>query len=819
MPKVRKKSLARALGAATTSVAAAAAAVVATGQPAQAATLNATSAPVNTTVRVTDANLNANTTLPAVTLRPSTDPCAATYAVPAAPVVAAEAITKIDNSTVSIRVPATLPLGTNGVARNYHVCVYPSAAAGTALVAGAPPVLTVYQSLTSNPTSGLSGTTSNLTVNAVNPLFTNVTSPGGLITAGPCPSAYPANWAAGLVPAVVVKAGVANNSATVTVPASVVGAGPVNTCLYAGAASGDSLLGAGTYQLNLPQLVLSASSGPSDSTSTITAISTTTSMFSGIPALGVLFTGAATCTSTWDTTSNAGTPVVPASGVRKLTNNRIAVTVPPLPINNGQPRPYQLCAYNGSTNESTVLGSAPYTATVLPTPTSIIPNAGPTTGGIAITVNGTNFPTAPGAITATLGGVDLLNVTPVNPTSFTATLPPRSAGENAALVVTTASGSRTLPGAFSFRNALKLIGANTAPNTSAATDLVIHGTDFLSTAFGPSPESAKIYLVRGEYDNAAAGANNNRANGPVAECADPLVLSDTELVCTLQLNRRLDKTGNAFVNPLAAATPLTGLSTSLGSRLLTSENPVFGLDDVGKVVKQTGGNGEIPAGTTIKSVLTPSLATLSAPSPVEGEDLSADLGGVLRTITAGTGNGLITRANSNVVQLAGTPLTRADVGRVLKDSGSVPDGTVITAVAPNGASAVLSANVPSSTSVNVTISAAAAVGATTLTGNFAAADIGGVFGPGTPGIPAGAKITQVNAGVATISQPLVADVATATSAALDRPASINLYPGAPVQDGAYNVTIVSNGAVNASTDADYQQTALTSGSTFTVSPF
>ncbi|HWS32328.1 MAG TPA: IPT/TIG domain-containing protein [Actinoplanes sp.] len=821
MPKIRKKSLARALGAATTSVAAAAVAVVATGQPAQAvATLSGASAPVGATIRVYDSTINANTALPAVTLRPAADACASTYATPVAPVVLAESITKVDNTTVTVRVPSTLPLNTNGVARNYNVCVYQTASTGAALVSGTPPVLSAYQSLTSNPSSGVSGTTNNLTLNAANAIFTNITTPSALFTANPCPAAIPNPLTSDLFPAAVVKAGLANTSATVTVPAGIIGSGAVNSCLYAGGAAGDALLSAATYQLNLPQLVLSSSSGASDSTANITATSIASSMFSGIAAPGVLFTSAANCTSNWNTTTTPAAPVVAASAVRKLANNRIAVTIPPLPLNGTQPRTYQLCAYSGTSAESTVLGSAPYTATTLPTPTSVTPNAGPTTGGITITVNGTNFPTAPGTISATLGGVELLNVTPVNSTSFTATLPARSAGDNAALVVNTLAGSRTLPGAFSFRNALKLIGTNTAPNTSAGTDLVIQGTDFLSQAFGTSADNAKIYLVRGEYDSAADN-NSNRANGPVAECTNPLVLSDTELVCTLRLNRRLDKTGSTFVDPVATATPLTGLSTLLGSRLLTSTSAVFGLDDVGKVLSQSGGAGEIPAGTTIKSVLTPYLAILSAPSPIAGNTLSAGLGGVLRTITGGTssGNGLITRAGSNVVQMAGTPFTKADVGRVLNNSAPVPDGTTITAVAPNGASATLSANVPTATSGTVTLSANATAGATSLTGNFTAADLGAVFGSGTPGIPVGTKITQVSGGIATLSQPSVADIASAVVAALDRPVSLSLFPGAPVQDGAYNVTIVSNGAVNASTGADYKQTALTSGSIFTVSPF
>ena len=48
----------------------------------------------------------------------------------------------------------------------------------------------------------------------------------------------------------------------------------------------------------------------------------------------------------------------------------------------------------------------------------------------------------------------------------------------------------------------------------------------------------------------------------------------------------------------------------------------------------------------------------------------------------------------------------------------------------------------------------------------------------------------------------------------------DLYPAAPVPEGVYNLTVVSNGAPNAPMDdPDYFQTAVTSGSAFTVGAF
>jgi hypothetical protein len=47
-----------------------------------------------------------------------------------------------------------------------------------------------------------------------------------------------------------------------------------------------------------------------------------------------------------------------------------------------------------------------------------------------------------------------------------------------------------------------------------------------------------------------------------------------------------------------------------------------------------------------------------------------------------------------------------------------------------------------------------------------------------------------------------------------------LYAAAPVLNGAYNLTYVSNGDLDApTTDVDFNQSVVSSGSTFTVAPF
>ena len=66
-----------------------------------------------------------------------------------------------------------------------------------------------------------------------------------------------------------------------------------------------------------------------------------------------------------------------------------------------------------------------YTYVVIPTVSSVAPNNGPTAGGTAVTITGTNF--AAGA-TVTFGGAAATNVVVVNSTTITAATPARECG-------------------------------------------------------------------------------------------------------------------------------------------------------------------------------------------------------------------------------------------------------------------------------------------------------------------------------------------------------------------------------------------------------
>ena len=102
-----------------------------------------------------------------------------------------------------------------------------------------------------------------------------------------------------------------------------------------------------------------------------------------------------------------------------------------------------------------------FTYVVVPTVSSVSPNNGPTAGGTAVTITGTNF--AAGA-TVTFGGTAATNVVVVNSTTITATTPAGSAG--AVTVTVTVNGqSGSLANGYTYNGAVAIGFAQVAAAT------------------------------------------------------------------------------------------------------------------------------------------------------------------------------------------------------------------------------------------------------------------------------------------------------------------------------------------------------------------
>jgi hypothetical protein len=732
-PRTRSRLLHAAIAVATM----AAVAVATTATPAFAANIPVSvtpgGGPTGGTITVVDPGASAWLTATAATTF-TTSACGPTYVAASASVIAATTVASTDNKTATVGVPTGLTLTADN-AHTYFVCVYATGTVGSALIGNSTYTLVPVAAVT--PISGPSGGGNTLTVNvpATGPVFAS--APTTTIALGGCPTLYSG---AANIPVTATK--VSTSQVTILVPLAVGGpkTAGFSVCFYTGTGSG-TLVGASfaTYNVTLPVVTMSSNIGPAGTllNPVSLTVSSVANFLTGVTTpMVVLVAAPALCTGLYPASAT-----IAATG-RKVANNKAAFTLPVLAVVVGSvPTPYNVCLYSSSSiSAGRLLSSSTYTVALGPAINSVFPSSGPALGGSLITVSGQNFPTTLGAITATLGGTALTAITPVDATTFTAMTPPHSTGTTT-LVVNTATGSDTAAAMYTFVNSV-VISPNTAPNTSVGQDIDVAGTGFLDYAFVAGAVStttdSHAYLVSGTY-NDLSGTGTVKANGPVAECGNVLVISDTELICTLGLT--------AALNPLGVATPSGYRSISDGvttgtSSILTSASANFTQADVGKALGQTL-NSEIAVAATIVAVIDKTRAVMSDDSVQAGTALTVTIGYTRAAVAATASTG-----DTAIVGAAAT-FTQADVGRYVT-GGGLAANTYITAVNNTGTTATIS-------------------------------------------IPATAALLT---GVATIS-------------------SANQVP-----NGAYNVTVVNNGAMNASsTFATYNQTVVSSSSAFTVAPF
>ena len=324
---------------------------------------------------------------------------------------------------------------------------------------------------------------------------------------------------------------------------------------------------------------LSATSGKSGGGNTITASVGTAAFTAGntFTEFQVAATATTKCTAGWQSVAT----VTPTAGVvdssasanqRILTGSKLVVTVPSgvaLPTVTPPATPptsmtFNLCVYSSksapATGASNVLAEAKYTIAAQPTisdglsgnPLPVKPAAGPALGGNTVQINGTGFVGSTAQpVSATLGGV-ALKILSVNTagTLITATVPPRAAANGVSLVVNTLGGSVTQAAAYDFTNGI-IVSPNTTPTNTAATDLDIQGAGFSTmdwtTTTGSTPDDAHahVYIVSGAYD---ATGTTSKAHPETGECVNVLLISDTELVCTLNTAQAYDLSGSQVGN-------------------------------------------------------------------------------------------------------------------------------------------------------------------------------------------------------------------------------------------------------------------------------
>lgn len=118
-----------------------------------------------------------------------------------------------------------------------------------------------------------------------------------------------------------------------------------------------------------------------------------------------------------------------------------------------------------------------------PTITAVSPNSGSTSGGLTVTISGTNF--VAGA-TVQFGGTAASNVSVTSPTTLTAVTPARTAGSVTVTVTNPSSLSGELANGFTYvapstTPSVSSVSPNTGP-TSGGTNVTITGVNFVTGA-------------------------------------------------------------------------------------------------------------------------------------------------------------------------------------------------------------------------------------------------------------------------------------------------------------------------------------------------
>ncbi|WP_433720451.1 IPT/TIG domain-containing protein [Actinoplanes sp. CA-051413] len=508
------------------------------------------------------------------------------FSVPTCPAVSVTAdATHVSASAVTVsndKTTATITVPSGVVAPNtYNVCIYKATTVGSDLignssndyVAGAPEV-------TLSAVTGPNGGGNTLTTTAAAFADLGATVPAVNFSTTACSTTYENTGPAAALAAPATRA---SNTVSFVVPAGVLAPDQYNVCIYAGNTDGTSPLVAQSsakYSIPLAAVTTSPDVGASATNKTIT-ITSSSPILSGVTAPGVTFSVTACLpTYTVDGTHFAadGTP-------KRITDNIASMIVPTtVVVAGGVPTAYNVCLYNGTAPDSTLVSNAgTYTvagAVTLANSPLTVATSGPAQGGTLVTVSGTGFPTGAGAITASLGGSELKNIKRLNGTTFTGVTTAHAPGV-VGLSVTTAAGTLTKANVFTYSYGITVL-PNTAPSDTTV-DLYITGAGFSELTFADTAggdlsdnDEAHVYLVDGAYsaaDNSVPGTKNNP---PVAECEDAFALSDTALLCSLNLEEKLNAAGAAQPNtPVSNGTyTVAVVNTGLPASEAAANNPV-----------------------------------------------------------------------------------------------------------------------------------------------------------------------------------------------------------------------------------------------------
>jgi len=547
--------------------------------------------------------------------------------------------------------------------------------------------------------SGQSGSLTNGFTYALPPTVSSVSPNTGSTSGGTAVTIAGTNFAAGATvrfggTAATNVVVVSSTSITATTPAG--SAGAVTVTVTVSGQSG-SLTSGFTYIVIPTVSGVAPSSGP---TAGGTAVTITGTNF----AAGATVTfGGAAATNVVVVSSTSITATTPAGSAGAVT---VTITV------NGQ---------SGSLAGSfTYLGS--------PTVTSISPNSGPTGGGTAVTITGTNF--AAGA-TVTFGGTAATNVAVVNSTTITATTPAGSAGAvTVTVTVSGQSGSLTSGFTYGVTSTISYVQGNYASPQSPQTSVnitftaaqaaghlnvvVVGWNDTAATVSTITDKSGNTYAraVGPTIQSGVASQSIYYAKNIVAAAAGANVVAVTFSVAAAYPDIRiLEYSGADPNNPVDVTAASSGNSVTSSSGAVTTTNSTDLLFGANLVQTGTTGAGAgftsrlltSPDGDIAEDEMVTAAGSYSATAPV-----SPSSQWIMQMVAFRTPSGVI------------TPPT---VSSVAPNSGPTAGGTAVTITGTNfaagatvtfGGTAATSVVVVSATQITATTPAGSA-GAVTVT--------------------------------------------------------------------------------------------------------
>lgn len=262
-------------------------------------------------------------------------------------------------------------------------------------------------------------------------------------------------------------------------------------------------------------------------------------------ATAVVLSVAATATTTAGSPGTVIIGALYADEVHYLSPLRVIVQAPSTLASASGGTAYYICVWShaaGTASGASLLSSTSasgFTAYTAPTITNVAPVSGPSIGGTPITITGTGFSTTAASNKVTIGGA-AATVTSATATTIVATVPAGTA-TTGAIIVTSPSGTVTATATYAYQDGLTI-----APNTTtttAAVNLDVLGSGFKSVTFAPAVSTAgqnftkdanaHIILAVKAFNPALMAAGAYAVGAAAAECTGVVVLSDTELICTL----------------------------------------------------------------------------------------------------------------------------------------------------------------------------------------------------------------------------------------------------------------------------------------------